>query len=555
MNVTARTTHHVHQGTAAWMELRRGFKTASEAPAALGVSRYMTRSDLLHQKATGIQPEPDAATLARFAAGHEAEATARPLAEGIVGDLFPVTMTCSVNGMPMLASLDGLTLDGDTAWEHKLWNEELAAAVRAGSLPETYTVQMDQELLVSGAKRVLFTCSDGTPERFVWCWYSATNERLAALVAGWAQFDRDLDGYVAPAAVEPKPVGATPETLPALRIEVTGMVTASNLDAFKRHALDVFGKINRTLTTDQEFADAEATVKWCADVEDRLQAAKQHALSQTNSIDQLFRAIDDISAEARRVRLDLDRLVKARKEAIREEIAEAAHAHYMIQLNRVNDALVGMTAISHDPALRTAIGAAMKGKRTVQTLRDAADGVVATELSNLHGLADRYRANHATLGADAHLFPDFRMVGAKSAEDFAALLALRRHQAAEAARQKAEREAAALAQAQREQAAREEAAAREELRRATPVPPAPAPAPVVAAPAPVAAPRADEPATLKLGDINARLAPLRLDAAGMAELGITPARVEGSAKLYRESDFDRLLRAIAYHVDNLRIAA
>jgi predicted phage-related endonuclease len=65
-------------------------------------------------------------------------------------------------------------------------------------------------------------------------------------------------------------------------------------------------------------------VKWCGDVETRLEAAKQHALSQTSSIDVLFRTIDEISAEARRVRLEVDKLVKARKESIREEIVHAA---------------------------------------------------------------------------------------------------------------------------------------------------------------------------------------------------------------------------------------
>ena len=38
-------------------------------------------------------------------------------------------------------------------------------------------------------------------------------------------------------------------------------------------------------------------MKWCADVESRLAAAKEHALSQTATIDELFRTIDDISAE------------------------------------------------------------------------------------------------------------------------------------------------------------------------------------------------------------------------------------------------------------------
>ena len=67
-----------------------------------------------------------------------------------------------------------------------------------------------------------------------------------------------------------------------------------------------------------------------------------------------------------------------------------------------------------------------------------------------------------------------------------------------------------------------------------------------------AAPRADEPATLKLGDINGRLAPLQISAAGLVILGIHPAATQGASKLYRPSDYDRVLRAIAKHVNTLQ---
>lgn len=73
-----------------------------------------------------------------------------------------------------------------------------------------------------------------------------------------------------PSEAAPEAVGKTPDALPALRIEVTGMVTASNLEQFKAHSLAVFAAINTDLQTDQHFADAEKTVKWCGEVEDRL---------------------------------------------------------------------------------------------------------------------------------------------------------------------------------------------------------------------------------------------------------------------------------------------
>ena len=68
------------------------------------------------------------------------------------------------------------------------------------------------------------------------------------------------------------------------------------------------------------------TVKWCGDVEDRLKAAKQHALSQTADIDAMFRTIGDIIETSRATRLELNKLVTARKEAVREEILSEGKA-------------------------------------------------------------------------------------------------------------------------------------------------------------------------------------------------------------------------------------
>ena len=79
---------------------------------------------------------------------------------------------------------------------------------------------------------------------------------------------------------------------------MTGAVTASNLAEFKATALGAIRSVNRELKTDQDFADAEKAVKWCRR-RSRLKAAK-NALSQTANIDALFKALDDIGAEAQR---------------------------------------------------------------------------------------------------------------------------------------------------------------------------------------------------------------------------------------------------------------
>jgi len=601
MNITDRTTHDVQQGTGDWLRLREGFDTASEAPAAQGVNRYVTRAELLRRKHTGVSPEPDAATLGRFAAGHAAEAKARPLAEGIVGgELYPVTMTAVVDGMALLASLDGLDLMGDICWETKLWNEELAAAVRQGAhaLPEHYTVQMDQELLVSGASRCLFTCTDGTPERLVSCWYEADPAKFAALVAGWRQFHADLAVYVPPAAAAAAPVGKAPDTLPALRIEVQGMVTASNLAEFKQTALAAIRSVNRDLKTDADFADADKAVKWCADVEARLKAAKEHALSQTASIGALFKALDDIAAESKAVRLDLDKLVKRRKDEVREQAVTVAAAELARHVRALNAELAPM-ALRPVPA---DFAASIKGLRSIASMQDALDTTLAGAKILADGQARGIRANVAAFKAATGddralqaLFADLGQLVHKAADDFAAVLDQRitKHRADEASREaarqaaeaqrvaEAERRAAAEAEArlraeQETQARREREAAeadrlrieRESQAQAADILQKLPEAVKAGAIEPDRAERigglvaslaagsvistakaaANEPATLKLGVICERLG-FTVTAAFLADVLHIPHRgTDKAAKLYRESDWPLICSQLRSHI-------
>ena len=72
-----------------------------------------------------------------------------------------------------------------------------------------------------------------------------------------------------------------------------------------------------------------------------------------------------------------------------------------------------------------------------------------------------------------------------------------------------------------------------------------APAPIPMPPVPAAV---DEPATLKLGDICAMLAPISISAAGLAELGIVHSASDKAAKLYRTRDLQRIRDALVRHV-------
>ncbi|MFJ2362512.1 YqaJ viral recombinase family protein [Pseudomonas sp. NPDC087697] len=469
--------HSVIQGSEAWHALRANYFTASEAPAMMGASKQMKRTELLHAKKTGL--DRDVSWWVQkylFDKGHEAEAMARPILEARIGeDLFPVVGTEG----DLLASLDGCTMLGETLFEHKMWNEQLADDVLAGTLDPHYYWQLEQQLLVSGAEKVIFVCSDGTENNFVSMEYTPAPGRAATLVAGWKQFQADLLDFT-PAEVLPEAVGKTPESLPALRIEVTGMVTASNLEQFKAHSLAVFDAINTNLETDQHFADAEKTVKWCGDVEERLAAAKQHALSQTESIDALFRTIDEISAEARAKRLMLDKLVKARKVSIREDIVMDAAKLLQTHIDQINASLGGKARM---PAVPADFAGAIKGKKSISSLRDAADSELARAKIAASQIGDSIRANLASLvelAADyMFLFNDVQQLVLKANDDLVALIKVRisEHQKAEADKEDAQRERIRMEELQR---IADEA---KPVIEPAPAQPAPTPTPVRSAPA------------------------------------------------------------------------
>lgn len=455
--MTERIIHNLVQGTPEWNRFRLEHNGASEAAAMLGLSSNMKRTELLRVKHTGNPQEfSDWVQENVLDYGHEVEALARPIVEAMIDqDLYPVT--CSYGDLS--ASCDGLTMDEETAFEHKQWNETLAASVRAGVVPDSHMPQCQQIMMVTGAKRVVFVVSDGTAQRMEKTIVQPDQEWYDRIRAGWDQFSKDLGEFV-PFIEEVKPIGKTPETLPALRLELTGKVTASNLAEYKDHALAVFAAINRDLTTDQHFADAEKTVKWCGMVEERLEAAKQHALSQTADIDALFRTIDEISAEARDVRLELDKLVTKRKAEIKDSIVVDGREAYARHITDLKVETGGAWVPLNAPDF----AAAVKGKRSVASMRDAVDTLLANAKIEADGSAKRLRANIALLDAETvdygFLFSDRLVLATKQIDDLRLVITSRieNHKAEQERRLAAER--ARIAEEERTKA---EKKAREEM--------------------------------------------------------------------------------------------
>ena len=453
------------QGTPEWDAHRAKTLNASEAAAMLGISKYQSRSDLIKLKATGIVPEVDAYPQRIFDQGHAYEPLARPWAEDIIGEeLYPAVYSGEVEGLPLSASTDGITMLGDVIFEHKSLNQALREALSQGVIPGEYHPQLEQCLLLTGAEKCLFMASNGNRDEMLHAWYVSVPELRQKIIAGWKQFQVDVANYqhveVAPAAV-----AETIGQLPALLVEIEGRVVNTNLDRFESAARELIGSIKTDLETDQDFANAEATVKYCKDAEDRLDLVKKQALAQTASIDDVFRVMDGLKEKLRTTRLALDKQVKARKDAIRVQLVQETTDKLDAHVRQLNERLGGQWM----PAMKPNFGESIRGKKTVTSCREALDAALANAKIEASGIADRIQINKDALHeTDWPLFPDFAQVCLKPAEDFARLVESRREQ-------EQTRIAAAIAAKEAAELARQQAQAAAEQARQDAKAPAPEP--------------------------------------------------------------------------------
>ena len=137
------------QGSAEWHEHRRNHRNASETPAVLGVSPWMTPYQLWQTKLGLVEPEVTGAMLH----GTQLEPQARAAYEALTGHVMqPLVL---VDG-EFSASLDGLTLSGDRVLEikcpFKRRDSTLWKAAAEGRLPEHYAWQVQHQLMVTRAE-------------------------------------------------------------------------------------------------------------------------------------------------------------------------------------------------------------------------------------------------------------------------------------------------------------------------------------------------------------------------------------------------------------------
>ena len=465
------------QGSQDWHSHRREHFNASDAPAMLGVSAYKTRTELLHEIATGVvDAEIDEATLQRFADGHRFEALARPLAEEIIGD--SLSPTVGVSGK-LSASFDGITFDELVIFEHKTFNCSLKDITDASQLPEQYRAQMEQQLMVSGASKCLFMATKWNGDQLVEkmnVWYESDQARRDQSIQGWVQFEIDLENYVPPEVVD-RPEPDAIMQLPTVIARATGTIAACNLAEIAPQYDRFIDNANEKLET-IDIVNGTAIAKFSRAAAVDLIESEKRLIAEISPLDELSKKMKLYAAKFNKIGLDYEKAVDRMKKAEADAALVKVGAEYDEHVSTLQIVLDPINLVVEKPNF----AGALRSLKTPESKNAALNAALAnakvaasTVAKDVGGKLFWFNSNHKE---HILLFPDLQTVIYKLTDDFKLLVEARiaKHNAAEEARRVAEREqirieeeakakakveAEALAKAQAEAAIKNEAEAKD----------------------------------------------------------------------------------------------
>ena len=339
--------HHVEQGSDEWHRLRRSHCCSSDAPAMMGVSRYKSRSALLAEMRTGEAAQP-AASEYILERGHQAERAARTIADQIIGEeMYPAVMSRTIDGIPMLASLDGITMSRSMIWEHKLASARLLEQIEAQELEPHYYWQLEHQLAVTGAGVVLFMAS--SPTSAPACMhYRSQPERRQELIDGWRQLLSERHAVSVPVQIDISPTLAT-----------------ADLVARCAAAIAVIEELPSALESESDYAAAEDDVKWLKGLEAQAKAGADAVMHADADLALRYAIVTRVGEVARASRLSREKAIKGRKADI--VAAEIDRAMQAIEVR------YGIRMAAHEARLREAV----KGRRTRATVSAAAQDELA----------------------------------------------------------------------------------------------------------------------------------------------------------------------------------
>lgn len=142
-----------------WLKLRKNYLGASDAPVVCGVSPWTTRFQLWQEK-LGLLPEKEDNWNMRR--GRLQEEGARQLYEKKTGNLMNPEIVFHPTKKFMMATLDGLSVNGDLAVEIKCPGVQDHETAKKGKVPTKYYPQLQHQLACINVNHIhYFSYRDG----------------------------------------------------------------------------------------------------------------------------------------------------------------------------------------------------------------------------------------------------------------------------------------------------------------------------------------------------------------------------------------------------------
>lgn len=143
----------MNQNTPEWLELRKKKIGSSDAPIILEKSPWMTPFQLFCQKLSLVPERKRSVAMQR---GLDMEAQARHAFENITGIIMFPQVIISSDFDFMMASMDGIDIEGKHAVEIKCPGKEDHQKAMDGVVPEKYIPQLQHQMIVAKLEMIFY---------------------------------------------------------------------------------------------------------------------------------------------------------------------------------------------------------------------------------------------------------------------------------------------------------------------------------------------------------------------------------------------------------------
>lgn len=187
---------NLEQGSEAWLDSRLSTFNASECGALFGCSPFFPKNqdDLAQVKYGGRKVYQNKA----MTAGLEAEPIIRAYAEELIKEPLEPLVGCMDSDERFRASFDGITFDGKKIFEAKNSKGTYDYIVKHNKAPEHYYLQVQHQLLVSGANWCLFVARNPESGLMIPLVIEPNTDIQNEIYTKWIEFETKYKGVELP---------------------------------------------------------------------------------------------------------------------------------------------------------------------------------------------------------------------------------------------------------------------------------------------------------------------------------------------------------------------